>query len=208
MPPSYLRVRSPRGIVNSFTRQEETIVVFMFKKFLPDRSGRGQRWLLGAGFAALASWGGMAARVQSIGEMAQSPNVWVMPAGNFSNCRYSQLDRINTSNAKYLRPAWNMPIGRLRGHERQPLVMYLMTLNAKSGAMEWKFQNGDPKLGQTVTAATQVFKDIVMVGISGDEPGTATNGRSVPRRAGHSYAPYGTSSLGREHQPSDRVERA
>lgn len=126
----------------------------------------------------------------------------------FSNCRYSQLDRINTSNAKYLRPAWTMPIGRLRGHERQPLVMYLMTLNAKSGAMEWKFQNGDPKLGQTVTAATQVFKDIVMVGISDDEPGTATNGRSVPRRAGHSYAPYGTSSLGREHQPSDRVERA
>ncbi len=44
-------------------------------------------------------------------------------------------------------------------------------LNAKTGAVEWKFQNADDKLGQTVTAAPQVFDGVLMVGVSGGEFG-------------------------------------
>ena len=44
-------------------------------------------------------------------------------------------------------------------------------LNAKTGAVEWKYQNADDKLGQTVTAAPQVFDGVLMVGVSGGEFG-------------------------------------
>jgi len=44
-------------------------------------------------------------------------------------------------------------------------------LDAKTGKVLWMAQNGDPKLGQTMTGAPLVVKDKVLVGISGGEYG-------------------------------------
>ena len=44
-------------------------------------------------------------------------------------------------------------------------------LNASDGAVEWKFHNADPKLGQTVTAAPQVYDGVALIGVSGGEFG-------------------------------------
>ena len=41
-------------------------------------------------------------------------------------------------------------------------------LDAKSGEVVWSAQNGDPKLGQTMTDAPLIVKDKVLVGISGE----------------------------------------
>ncbi len=212
--------------------------MYKFIKSMNRKSVLPPKWLAGAALVAFAS-AGMLAQAQSLGEMSQNPDNWVMPSGDYANWRYSTLDQINASNAKDLQPAWTMSTGTLRGHEGQPLVigdmMYYETpypnhvyavdlsdpdhkvaweftppadpnappvaccdvvnrgpgyypgnggevivaaldgmiysLNAKTGAVDWKFKNADPKLGQTVTAAPQVFKNIVMVGVSGGEYG-------------------------------------
>lgn len=47
----------------------------------------------------------------------------------------------------------------------------LYALDAKTGEVIWSAQNGDPKLGQTMTDAPLVVKDKVIVGISGGEFG-------------------------------------
>jgi lanthanide-dependent methanol dehydrogenase len=47
----------------------------------------------------------------------------------------------------------------------------LVALDAKSGEAVWKTVNGDPKLGETGTAAPLVVKDKVLVGISGGKFG-------------------------------------
>jgi lanthanide-dependent methanol dehydrogenase len=47
----------------------------------------------------------------------------------------------------------------------------LVALDAKSGVVMWSVKNGDPSKGQTSTAAPHVFKDKVLVGISGGEFG-------------------------------------
>src|SRR5213593_1579948 len=44
-------------------------------------------------------------------------------------------------------------------------------LDAKTGKVLWTAQNGDPKLGQTMTGAPLVIRDKVLVGISGGEYG-------------------------------------
>jgi len=44
-------------------------------------------------------------------------------------------------------------------------------LDAKTGKVLWTAQNGDPKLGQTVTGAPLIIRDKVLVGISGGEFG-------------------------------------
>src|SRR2546425_12872941 len=44
-------------------------------------------------------------------------------------------------------------------------------LDAKTGKVLWTAQNGDPKLGQTMTGAPLVIRDKVLVGISGGEFG-------------------------------------
>ncbi len=212
--------------------------MYKFIKSMSRKSVLPPKWLAGAALVAFAG-AGMLAQAQSIGEMSQNPDNWVMPSGNYANWRYSTLDQINAGNAKDLQPAWTMSTGTLRGHEGQPLVigdlMYFETpypnhvyavdlsdpdhkvaweftppadpnappvaccdvvnrgpgyypgnggevivaaldgmiyaLNSHTGAVDWKFKNADPKLGQTVTAAPQVFKNIVMVGVSGGEYG-------------------------------------
>ncbi len=47
----------------------------------------------------------------------------------------------------------------------------LVALDAKTGAVVWSAKNGDPSKGETGTAAPQVVKDKVLVGISGGEFG-------------------------------------
>ncbi|GGF01657.1 methanol dehydrogenase [Aliidongia dinghuensis] len=47
----------------------------------------------------------------------------------------------------------------------------VVALDAKTGKEVWKVANGDPKKGETMTAAPMVVKDKVLVGISGGEFG-------------------------------------
>ena len=47
----------------------------------------------------------------------------------------------------------------------------LVALDAKTGKVVWSVKNGDPARAQTGTAAPHVFKDKVLVGISGGEFG-------------------------------------
>ena len=51
------------------------------------------------------------------------------------------------------------------------LDAHVYALDAKTGKVLWSAQNGDPKLGQTMTGAPLVVKDKVLVGISGGEYG-------------------------------------
>ena len=56
---------------------------------------------------------------------------WSMPAADYSNSRFSDLDQITAANAKNLHAAWTFSTGVLRGHEGSPLVvqntMYVVT---------------------------------------------------------------------------------
>ncbi|MDB4907431.1 MAG: PQQ-dependent dehydrogenase, methanol/ethanol family [Gemmatimonadetes bacterium] len=56
---------------------------------------------------------------------------WSLPAGDYSNSRYSELDQITAANVKGLHAAWTFSTGVLRGHEGSPLVvgntMYIVT---------------------------------------------------------------------------------
>ncbi|PSC05338.1 PQQ-dependent dehydrogenase, methanol/ethanol family [Alsobacter soli] len=47
----------------------------------------------------------------------------------------------------------------------------LVALDAKDGKVVWSVKNGDPSKGETGTSAPMIFKDKVMVGISGGEFG-------------------------------------
>jgi PQQ-dependent dehydrogenase (methanol/ethanol family) len=47
----------------------------------------------------------------------------------------------------------------------------LVALNAKDGSVAWSVKNGDPTKGETGTSSPMVFKDKVIVGISGGEFG-------------------------------------
>lgn len=48
---------------------------------------------------------------------------------------------------------------------------HLVALNAKTGEEYWKVENGDIKVGQTLTQAPYVIKDLALVGSSGAELG-------------------------------------
>ncbi|WP_457590008.1 methanol/ethanol family PQQ-dependent dehydrogenase [Jiella marina] len=47
----------------------------------------------------------------------------------------------------------------------------VVALNAETGEQMWSVQNGDPSKGETGTSAPMVFKDKVLIGISGGEFG-------------------------------------
>jgi alcohol dehydrogenase (cytochrome c) len=47
----------------------------------------------------------------------------------------------------------------------------MVALDAKTGKEVWRVQNGDPKKGETMTAAPMIVKDKVITGISGGEFG-------------------------------------
>ena len=85
--------------------------------------------------------------------MQKDPNQWVMPLGNYSSTRYSELAQIDSRNVGNLRVAWSFSTGVLRGHEGGPLVighmMYVHTPYpnkvyaldlSKDGAIVWQYE--------------------------------------------------------------------
>lgn len=92
-------------------------------------------------------------QTQSLLQMEQNPNGWVMPSGNYAAWRYSRLAQINTRNVGRLQAAWTMSSGTTRGFEGQPLVIgdmlyfespypnyvYAVDLN-HTDRIAWKFE--------------------------------------------------------------------
>ena len=86
-------------------------------------------------------------------KMSKNPKDWVMPAGNYSSQRFTELKQITPSNVKHLVPAWTFSTGVLRGHEGGPLVIgdvmyfstpfpnivYALDLN-HDGKILWKYE--------------------------------------------------------------------
>ncbi len=85
---------------------------------------------------------------------------WTMPAGDYGNLRYSELNTITPANAKNLHVVTTMSTGVNRGHEGQPLVldntMYVVTpypnnliavdLTKPGGAIKWIYEpHPDPR---------------------------------------------------------------
>ena len=104
-----------------------------------------------AGSAILGATQGLAN--DELAKLSKDPNQWVMPLGNYSSQRFSELAQINTKTAKNLHPVWTFSTGVLRGHEGGPLVigdmMYISTpfpntvfaLSLKdSGKIAWKYE--------------------------------------------------------------------
>ncbi len=105
--------------------------------------------------AALATVLGSASAMANdeLQKMSGDPSQWVMPLGNYSSQRFSELKQINTRTAKNLHPVWTFSTGVLRGHEGGPLVigdtMYISTpfpntvfaldLN-NNGRILWKYE--------------------------------------------------------------------
>ena len=83
-----------------------------------------------------------------------NPGEWLLPGHDYSNSRYSELDKITPANAASLHVAWTFSTGVLRGHEGQPLVvnntMYLVTpypnvsyaldLTQEGYPLKWKYR--------------------------------------------------------------------
>ena len=84
-----------------------------------------------AALAVLGFGAGAAQSNENLLQLQKDPNQWVMPNGNYSSQRYSELSQINRDNVKNLRPSWQFSTGVLRGHEGGPLVvgdmMYIHT---------------------------------------------------------------------------------
>ena len=86
-------------------------------------------------------------------KMQQNSKDWVMPNGNYSSTRYSELKQITNENVKHLQPVWTFSTGVLRGHEGGPLVIgdvmyihtpfpnivYALDLN-EPGKVIWKYE--------------------------------------------------------------------
>jgi PQQ-dependent dehydrogenase (methanol/ethanol family) len=86
-------------------------------------------------------------------KMQENSKDWVMPNGNYSSTRYSELKQITNENVKHLQPVWTFSTGVLRGHEGGPLVIgdvmyihtpfpnivYALDLN-EPGKVIWKYE--------------------------------------------------------------------
>ena len=64
-------------------------------------------------------------------KLQADPGQWVTAGKDYALTRYSELDKISTSNVKDLGVSWTFSTGVLRGHEGTPLVvgatMYIVT---------------------------------------------------------------------------------
>lgn len=60
---------------------------------------------------------------EQILRLIQDPGNWVLPGGNYSNWRYSNLGQINNKNAGDLKLAWSFATGSLRNQAGGPLVL-------------------------------------------------------------------------------------
>ncbi len=104
------------------------------------------------GMGALMVCGAASANEELI-QMSKNPKDWVMPSGNYSGQRFTELKQITPSNVKHLVPAWTFSTGVLRGHEGGPLVIgdvmyfstpfpnivYALDLN-HDGKIIWKYE--------------------------------------------------------------------
>lgn len=77
-------------------------------------------WGVGAALFAVSS---ICLADDDLLRLQNDPNQWVIPGGNLSNQRYSELRQINRSNVDKLKVAWSFSTGVLRGHEGGPLVV-------------------------------------------------------------------------------------
>jgi PQQ-dependent dehydrogenase (methanol/ethanol family) len=75
---------------------------------------------IGAAAALVAS---SASGNEQLQKMSQNPKEWVMPTGDYSNSRYSQLNQITADNVGKMQVAWTFSTGVLRGHEGGPLII-------------------------------------------------------------------------------------
>lgn len=113
-----------------------------------------QRFKLLAALSAVALTASSAALANDeLLQMQENASDWVMPLGDYSSTRYSELDQINKGNVGDLQVAWTFSTGVLRGHEGGPLVigdvMYIHTpfpnkvfaldLN-DNGRIIWKYE--------------------------------------------------------------------
>jgi len=94
--------------------------------------------------------------------MIQDPGYWILPGGNYSNWRYSNLGQINNKNAGDLKLAWSFATGSMRNHAGGPLVLpagvgglnddtlfiatpypnEVMAINLESKELVWSYQSG------------------------------------------------------------------
>src|SRR6202790_3023899 len=74
------------------------------------------------GVAAAMAAGGASAN-DELAKMSRNPKDWVMPADNYNNQRYSELNQITAANVGKLQVAWTFSTGVLRGHEGGPLIV-------------------------------------------------------------------------------------
>src|SRR3954452_23793376 len=91
----------------------------------------------------------------SLADRMKDPAQWPMPARDYANTRYSDLDQINTTNASQLQLAWTFSVGVDRGQEAAPIVvdgtMYVVSpyagpypnrvfaLDATTGELKWSY---------------------------------------------------------------------
>jgi len=105
-----------------------------------------------AGSVLLLSMGTATANDELL-KLEKDSKQWVMPTGDYSNHRYSDLKQITKENVKNLHPVWTFSTGVLRGHEGAPLVVgnvmylsspypnnvYALDLN-DNGKIIWKYE--------------------------------------------------------------------
>ena len=84
------------------------------------------------------------------------PSNWMLYRRTYDGQGYSPLDKINTTNAKNLEPAWAFSTGVNEGHEAPPIVnngvMFVATpmnqviaLDAKTGDQIWRYKRELPE---------------------------------------------------------------
>jgi alcohol dehydrogenase (cytochrome c) len=101
-------------------------------------------------------------------KMSQDDTQWIMPAGNYSLTRYSDLDQITPQNAADLQVAWTFSTGLKSGHEAAPLIvgdtMYIVSpwpnilyaLNVADGTLKWQYRPDTAHAAQGVACCDVV----------------------------------------------------
>jgi PQQ-dependent dehydrogenase (methanol/ethanol family) len=116
----------PEALPNARVPTRGTFLVLLRRSTRDNFAGRTRmRYLLltsciGAAAALVAS---SASGNEQLQKMSQNPKEWVMPTGDYSNSRYSQLKQITADNVGKMQVAWTFSTGVLRGHEGGPLII-------------------------------------------------------------------------------------
>jgi lanthanide-dependent methanol dehydrogenase len=98
-------------------------------------------------------WSTALAGVTCAAEPDPAPQ-WPMPAGDYANTRFSELNDVRTDNVAQLKPAFTFSTGQLRGHEAAPIVttdtmyivspypnvLFALALDQPGAPLRWKFE--------------------------------------------------------------------